>query len=390
MAQSVLKRLWPPADPAVIDAGREGEAAVARARVVVLLLLLASPTATLLRDPGDLPALLAIGLDGLFVAASLALVRLTARPEPRPWLGFVTAAADVSFVSLYHAFVFMSGNAAMALGSRVMFALYLLAIAATSLRQDRRIATFAGALAAVQWLALVAWAGAAGLMDTAAASGRFYGDTGIGGQAEEIVMLGVATLLVRMIVARAGALRLSSVRDSLTGLLTRAHFEERLATELIRSARHRRPLALALIDLDYFKQINDTYGHPTGDIVLREVGGRLAAAVRRTDLSARIGGDEFALVLVDTSAAAAAAKLEEIRSAVATRIVPTRDGSGVDITLSAGVAVYPTDGEDTDALVSAADARLLVAKQRGRNCLVVSEAETPAPRRTSGGGSWKL
>ncbi|MGE0445397.1 MAG: GGDEF domain-containing protein, partial [Vicinamibacterales bacterium] len=131
-------------------------------------------------------------------------------------------------------------------------------------------------------------------------------------------------------------------------------------------------------------------GHPTGDIVLREVGSRLGAAVRGTDLSARIGGDEFALVLVDTSAADAAVKLEEIRSAVATRVIPTRDGSGVDITLSAGVAVYPGDGEDTDALVSAADARLLVAKQRGRNCLVVSAAETPAPRRPSGAGSWKL
>ena len=390
MVHPLVQRLWPPADPAVVDAGREGEAAVARARIIVLLLLLASPATTLLRDPGEVPAILAIVLDTLFIGASVGLLRLTARPEPRPWLGFATAAADVSFVTIYHAFVFASGDAAMALGSRVMFALYLLAIAATSLRQDRRIATCAGVLAAAQWVALVAWAGAAGLMETASASGRFYGDASIPGQAEELVMIGVATLLVRMIVARAGALRLSSVRDSLTGLLTRGHFEERLATELIRSARYRRPLALALIDLDYFKQINDTYGHPTGDIVLREVGRRLGAAVRRTDLSARIGGDEFALVLVDTNLDGATLKIEEIRSAVATRVIPTRDGSGVDITLSAGVAVFPLDGEDAEALVSAADARLLVAKQRGRNCLVVSDADQPAPRRPAGHGSWKL
>lgn len=383
--------LWPAADPSLLDAGRDGEAAVARARIVILALLLVGPVATLSRNPAEPPALAAILLDGAFIAVSVALVTITARRDTRSWLGFATAAADVTFVTIYHLFIFISGFAVMALGSRVTFGLYLLAIAATSLRLDRRIATFAGVLAAVQWLLLVAWAQADGYAAAAVASGRFYGDTTLLGQSEEMVILAVTTMLARVIVGRASALRLSSVRDGLTGLLSRAHFEERLATELIRSARQRRPLAVAVIDLDGFKQINDRMGHPAGDTVLREVAARLTRGVRRTDLSARIGGDEFALVFVDTSVADAAVKLEEIRIAVGEQVVPLRNDTGVAVTLSAGISVAPLDGDDAETLVAAADRRLLVAKQMGRNRLVVSDTlASPWPARRVPEGSWNI
>jgi diguanylate cyclase (GGDEF)-like protein len=383
--------LWPPADPALVDAGREGEAAVARARIVVLILLLASPLATLVRNPGEVPALLAVVMDGVFIGVSATLLKLAARRETAPWLGFATSAADVTYVTLYHAFIFASGYAAMAFGSRATFALYLIAITATSLRQDRRVATFAGVLACIQWLAVIAWAQATGYAAAASDSGRFYGETTLFGQAEELIVFGVTTMLARMIVGRAAATRLSSVRDSLTGLLSRAHFEERLMTELIRSARQRKPLALAVIDLDGFKRINDTFGHPSGDIVLREVAARLTRGVRRTDLSARIGGDEFALVFVDTSVADAALKLEEIRAAVASHIVRLRNEQAVTVTLSAGVAVAPLDGTEVETLVASADARLLVAKQLGRNRLVISD-DTPriATPRNVPDGSWNI
>lgn len=380
--------LWPAADPALVDAGREGEAAVARARIGLLALLLISPVVALLRAP-DPPALLAFLVNSLFIVVSVVLLRLATQPERRPWLGFATAGADISFVTLYHAFIFATGFADMALGSRVTFGLYLLAITATSLRQDRRIATFAGALAAVQWLAVLAWANATGYAARAAADGRFYGDPAWTGQVEELVLIASMTLLARMIVARAGALRLSSVRDSLTGLLSRAHFEERLTTELIRSARQKRPMALAVIDLDGFKQINDTHGHPTGDVVLREIASRLTRGVRRTDLSARIGGDEFALVFVDTHIADATVKLEEIRSSVATQVVPLRNDSGVTVTLSAGVAVAPLDGDDAETLIAVADRRLLSAKQAGRNRLVFSDTIVAPPRKAPE-GSWNI
>ncbi len=344
---------------------------MARARIAVLLLLLAPPAATLVRHPESRPALLTLTATLVFLVIAAAFVRLAARPGTRIWIGFVTATADVTFVSIYHMLILLDGPANVALTSRTAFGLYLLSIMAASFRQDGRVVTLVGGLAAVEWIGVVGWATATGRL--AQADAVFHGDVSVPGQTEEVVLIAVVAALSQMIVRRAGALRLSSVRDSLTGLLSRAHFEERLATELIRGARQRRPIALAIIDLDFFKQVNDTYGHPTGDAVLREIAGRLINGVRRTDLSARIGGDEFALVLLDTSVADAALKLEEIRRAVASRAVMLRNGETLNLTISAGVAVAPLDGNTAEALVAVADARLLSAKHAGRNRLVVSD-----------------
>jgi hypothetical protein len=128
----------------------------------------------------------------------------------------------------------------------VTFALYPLAIVATSLRNDGRVPTFAGGLAAVEWLVLMQWASATGYAQAAIADGRFYGNVDGAAQIEEVALIAAATMLARVIASRARGLRLSSIRDDLTGLLNRAHFEELLATELMRSSRHHRPLALSI------------------------------------------------------------------------------------------------------------------------------------------------
>lgn len=365
------RALWPSIDPTLIDAGREGELLMARARVGLLLVLMVTSLATLLRHPGDVPALLAVLIEIGFIAIAVVIVRIARAPVPRPWLGFVTAAMDVSFVSFYQVMTFAAGYELIALTSRAMFALYLLAIAATSLRQDGRIATLAGVLAAVEWLGVVSWARVTGRADAAVAAGRFYGDVNILGQGEELVMIAASTALAHVIVERSRALQLSSIRDGLTGLLSRSHFEERLATELIRATRQKRPLSVAIVDLDRFKRINDTFGHPAGDQLLREVAARLARGVRRTDLSARIGGDEFCLVFIDSNLQDAAAKLEAIRTSVADIRLPWRSET-VSITCSAGLAMSPVDGNNAESLIVVADARLLSAKQAGRNRLVVS------------------
>ena len=372
---NLREAFWPSADAVLLDAGREGEAAIARARIAVLLLVLASPAVTLVRHPESRRAAVALAVTLVFLAVAVAFVRLAGLPRARGWIGFVTVTADVTFISISHVLILLEGFDGRAVTSRATFGLYLLAIMAASLRQDGRTVTLAGALAASQWLGVIGWAMAAG-RTTEPAQGVFSGGVSLPGQVGEIMLIAGVTALSQMIVRRAGALRLSSVRDSLTGLLSRAHFEERLATELIRSARQRRPIALAIIDLDFFKQVNDTYGHPTGDAVLRDVAGRLVNGVRRTDLSARIGGDEFALVLLDTSVADAALKLEEIRRAVASRAVMLRNGDTLNLTISAGVAVAPLDGDTAEALVAVADARLLSAKHAGRNRLVVSDRRT--------------
>ena len=372
MLRTIQRSLWPPVDPALVDAGREGELAVARARIVIVVLLALSPAAALIRHPEETPAALALVIEILFVALAVTILQMERRHPPAPWFGFATVALDVSFATFYNATIFISSFAPIALTSRVALALYLLAILAGSLRNDGRVATFAGALAAIEWLALMQWANMSGYAQAALADGRFYGDMNVAGQLEGLVIIAAATTLARIIVSRARSLRLSSVRDNLTGLLNRVHFEERLATELMRSGRHRRPLALAIIDVDQFTHLNDTAGHLAGDEVLREVAVFLTRTVRRTDLCARFGGDEFALAFIDTSVADAAAKLEEIRKTLSAAPIPLRIQAVVTITCSAGVAVAPLDGIDAESLIAIADARLLAAKKAGRDQLMVA------------------
>ena len=350
--------MWPPVDPTLVDAGREGELAVARTRIAIVALLALNPAAALVRHPDQTAASLTLVIEILFLALAVTVLQLARRHPPVPWLGFATAAIDVSFVSFYHLTVFIGAFTLLAFSSRAAFALYLLAILATSLRNDDRVATFAGLLAAVEWLALI----------------RLFDETNVDMMAavEELVIIAAATMLARIIASRARGLRLSSIRDNLTGLVTRAHFEERLATELMRSSRTHRPLALAIIDVDQFKRVNDTAGHLAGDEVLREVAARLTRTVRRSDLCARFGGDEFALAFIDTSVVDAAARLEETRQTVSATPIPLRIQAVVTITCSAGVAVSPLDGEDATTLVAIADARLLAAKSGGRDRLMVA------------------
>jgi diguanylate cyclase (GGDEF)-like protein len=372
MRRSIKRSLWPPVDPALVDAGREGELAVARARIAIVVLLALSPATALIRRPAETPAALVIAIEMLFFALAITILQLARRHPPVPWLGFFTAAIDVTFVSFYHATIFVSGFPLIAITSRVTFALYPLAIVATSLRNDGRVPTFAGGLAAVEWLVLMQWASATGYAQAAIADGRFYGNVDGAAQIEEVALIAAATMLARVIASRARGLRLSSIRDDLTGLLNRAHFEELLATELMRSSRHHRPLALAIIDVDQFKHVNETAGHLAGDDVLREVAVRLTRTMRRTDLCARCAGDEFALAFIDTNVADAAAKLEDIRRAVSATPIPLRVHALVTITCSAGVAVAPLDGSNATTLVAIADARLLAAKKAGRDRLMVA------------------
>ena len=370
--RTVRRGLWPPVDPALVDAGREGELTVARTRIAIVALLALNPAATLIRRPAETPAALALVIEILFVALAVTILQL-ARRHPQPaWLGFAAAAFDVTFVTGYHALIVVGGFAVIAPTGRVTFALYLLAILATSLRNDGRVATFSGALASVAWFGLTRWANFSGTAQSAVAGGGVYGGGAMAGQAQELIIIAASTALSWTIVSRARALRLSSTRDNLTGLLNRAHFEERLGTELMRSARHRRPLALGLIDLDRFRSVNDSVGPAAGDEVLCEVASRLRRTVRRTDLAARFGGDQFALVFIDTSVADAAGKLEEIRRTVSATPIPLRVQTVVTLTCSASVAIAPLDGSLAESLIVVAESRLSAAKKAGRDRLMVA------------------
>jgi len=162
------------------------------------------------------------------------------------------------------------------------------------------------------------------------------------------------------------AIRQLAYHDHLTGLPNRTLFNDRLDLAIARSRRARLGLAVMLLDLDHFKDINDTLGHSVGDKLLLAVSARLASLLRETDTLCRMGGDEF-LVLVE-----GLARPEDVESVAEAIIQQVRlpfdiDGHTLDVTTSIGIAVYPADGEDRDTLIRHADIAMYTAKKTGRD-----------------------
>jgi diguanylate cyclase (GGDEF)-like protein len=162
--------------------------------------------------------------------------------------------------------------------------------------------------------------------------------------------------------------------DGLTGLINRRHFEERLTAEFARSERYRSPLSCFLLDIDHFKRVNDTWGHPFGDVVLREVAGVAKRALRDVDVIARYGGEELIALLPETSPEEAWRAAERVRMGVeAMRLTAETDAGKqtVKCTASIGVATFPSDSvSSAGSLVQIADECLYEAKHAGRNQVV--------------------
>jgi two-component system, cell cycle response regulator len=163
-------------------------------------------------------------------------------------------------------------------------------------------------------------------------------------------------------------LRLLSIRDGLTGLKNRREFERLLTEEWQRCARFQRPFALVVADIDFFKVVNDTYGHAAGDVVLKHVAGFLDTQIRTVDHLARVGGEEFAIIIVETTLEDARQTMERLLALMASTPCTLPDGAGVvKVTLSAGIAMMPDDADTTQALFELADKALYSAKRHGRN-----------------------
>jgi diguanylate cyclase (GGDEF)-like protein len=175
-----------------------------------------------------------------------------------------------------------------------------------------------------------------------------------------------------------------ATHDALTGLPNRALFNETLVHAIGQSRRHGRPLALFFLDMDRFKNINDTLGHGIGDRVLQEAGRRLTAAVRASDMVARLGGDEFVLLIEDFDDSPG---LSDVAAKIRGAFEPTLvvDGQELSLSASVGICTFPEDGDDAQTLLSNADIAMYRAKEQGRNrhCFYSAELNELSQERLS-------
>jgi diguanylate cyclase (GGDEF)-like protein len=189
----------------------------------------------------------------------------------------------------------------------------------------------------------------------------------------------VAGILIALLKSRVETLvaRLSDTArtDSLTGLLNRRGFEESFQHELERGRRGSGCLSLVLLDLDHLKVVNDRFGHAIGDSALERLGAVLVTTKRQIDTAARVGGEEFALLLPESDAQGAFALCERLR----TRVREAYGGEAFPLTVSLGIASFPLDGTTAAELLSAADRALYEAKRLGRN-RTIAYSETLASR----------
>jgi diguanylate cyclase (GGDEF)-like protein len=186
----------------------------------------------------------------------------------------------------------------------------------------------------------------------------------------------IVSSLVRTTYTRVSKLQSLAATDALTGLINRRQFNHQLDAELARARRYRKPLSLALFDIDDFKKINDFYGHPTGDRILKELGALITVNVRESDIPARYGGEEFALILPETSQIDAHEILERLRAMVEHTVFCLPDNP-MTITISVGVAQLDPEQPKSFVLIENADAALYEAKRQGKNQVIYGILPTP-------------
>jgi diguanylate cyclase (GGDEF)-like protein len=161
-----------------------------------------------------------------------------------------------------------------------------------------------------------------------------------------------------------------AIHDQLTGLYNRREFENRLEEEFFRSKRYNDDLSILMLDLDHFKNINDTHGHPAGDEVLREIGDLIEEKTRKTDIPCRYGGEEFCIALVKSSISTAEDIAQRIRQKLSQRRFD-HNGTSFSVTCSIGISQLQPDDENFSSLLERTDEALYDAKSRGRDCVVV-------------------
>jgi len=372
---ALVGQIGPETDQLILRARASGERWVAGVRLFLMaglsVLVLAVTPAQ--RWTG-LTLLLVVGL-----VHGLLLAWLAFRVS-EPWVPWLSSAADVTLTTAWMVFVLRHAGASAVTHTRTFYELYFLVIMSAGLRYDWRLCIWTAGLCILEHaLLLHVFAAPLGLDELARG--------GLGGTSQSVhfVLLGLGGIIMGAVAQRAKRLRLMVGVDHLTGLSQRAPFVERVDEELARARRRGAPLSVAILDLDGFKAFNDTFGHPAGDQALKLTASRLRASVRKSDLVARFGGEEFVVAFPETAVDQARARVEHIRTELARIPIPVGREQR-QVTISAGVGSWPADGETFDAVLERADTRLYEAKRRGKNQVVAPDS-MGLPRRDSSPGT---
>jgi len=357
-------------DDALADAARDGELFVARVRTWLTLLITLSPLISLVFDPTSTMNYIGLGVTLTAVLMAMLVERALQGGGYQSEISFISAVLDVSLVSFALFSFWFLGVPIVATNSRVAFEVYFIAIGASALRYDTRVTVVAGMVAVLQYglLSELTW-----YLHTAeelAIGAAHYGEFSASTQVSRIIMLVAMTAVALAIVGRSQRLRRQSTSDRLTGLFNRPYAEDFLENEVLRTARTKTSMVVAMLDVDHFKKFNDTYGHAAGDTALKELSHVLRAALRRSDVVARYGGEEILLVLPGTEIGRGMEKLEEVRVQVGLTDILLPRGGTARITVSIGVAGFGLDGKDVNGLLDIADRRLYQAKDAGRNRVI--------------------
>ncbi len=322
----------------------------------------------------------------LVAAVSFLFLYLIEFQRLLPAIRYASVTLDVTAVSVLLLSYMLQGDVLMATNSQVTFLVYFLVLALIASRYDEKLAIFGASLVVLEYLAVVA----AGYLFFGLPEVRpdaVYGAFTWTSQVGRLIILCAASIIAVTAVRNARQLRESSIRDPLTGVYNRGYFQDVLKLEMAYSRRQGTPLSVVMMDIDRFKRFNDTYGHLKGDGLLVAVGDFLNRNLRRSDVLARYGGDEFVLLLLETEAPDACRTLLRLQTTMGDwlrELVP--DASSL-VTFSLGVASMRPGDETFTSLMERADSALYKAKQAGGNVVCGEDGETfgteeiaPAPR----------
>lgn len=364
-----------PTEEQLLSFAAGGERIVAQGRVAVVLCLLAIPLCQLLYyQKLDAATLTGVGAICVALLLSLFYFALSRNRDTLRWLPYVTSLSDVTLISAALSVYLILNRPHMAVNSRVIWDIYLLAIGATAFRPRRGVVVATTLVAILQYLTIALYADLHWNLNDPAWAPFYYGVFNWPTQISRIVLMAATGILALAIIREVTQLSHLAGTDSLTNIFNRTYFTLRIKEETERAHRYHHALTLVMVDIDYFKKINDVLGHEYGDQALVQVARHLKDGLRSSDILFRYGGDELAILMPETG-------IEDAHT-ILKRIVESLrqiNMEGQELTISAGIASLPADAHSSGSLIHAADKRLYAAKEHGRNCIMPIALEPALP-----------